>query len=89
MGSYEAPVVSVHSDENSTSEDFWTVGNAARWMLLASRVLGLEKGGEAGEVGLLESMEIGKKLAGKGIDGENVWKMVMGKDMIEGEGELI
>ena len=91
VGSFESPMTKVHSDEGATSEDFWTVGNATRWMLLASRVLGLEpdvEGLQSGDADVLKSMEIGKKLQGKGVDGENVWKMVMGKDMIEGEGEL-
>ena len=86
VSSFEQPMVKVHTDEGATSEDFWTVGNAARWMLLVSRVLGLRAEGQ--EEGLLKSMGIGNKLEGKGVDGENVWKMVMGKDMLEGEGEL-
>ncbi|CAD6587613.1 MAG: hypothetical protein TREMPRED_004808, partial [Tremellales sp. Tagirdzhanova-0007] len=86
VSSFEQPMIKIHTDEGATSEDFWTVGNAARWMLLVSRVLGLRAEGPDEE--LLKSMEIGKQLAGKGVDGENVWKMVMGKDMLEGDGEL-
>jgi len=93
VGSYDTAVPKVHDDEYSTSEDFWTVGNAARWMLLFSRVLGLPKATAEGNVteehvGLLEEMKIGEKLAGKGVDGENVWTMVMGGDMLDGEGEI-
>lgn len=88
MGDYEQPMVQVHDDQHATSEDFWTVGNAARWMLLASRVLGLDLTDD-GEGGVLGEMGIGKKLEGRGLDGENVWKMVMGSEMLEGEGALI
>lgn len=28
------PVPRVHDEANSSSEDFWTVGNAVKWMLL-------------------------------------------------------
>ena len=62
------------------------MGNAARWMLLASRLLGLKAEGE--DAGLLKSMDVGEPLERKGVDGMNVWKMVMGKDMLEGEGEV-
>lgn len=96
VGSYTAPVPPVKADKDATSEDFWTVGNAARWMLLVSRLLGLPLKGETGDgevteqdAGLLSEMKIGEKLAGKGVDGENVWKMVIGKDLVEGEGALI
>lgn len=93
VNDYEMPMVKVHADDGATSEDFWTVGNAARWMLLASRVLGLSPEAEGGGVGteeveLLKSMEVGKKMSDKGIDGVNVWKMVMGSDMLEGEAEI-
>lgn len=91
VGSFEEPVMRVHSDAGSTSEDFWTVGNATRWMLLASRVLGLDAEGDGlqvEEVGLLKSMEVGKKLEGNEVDRGNVWKMVMGKDLVEGEAEI-
>lgn len=30
------PVPKVHDESNSSSEDFWTVGNAVKWMLLVS-----------------------------------------------------
>jgi len=100
---YEMPMIKVHADAGATSEDFWTAGNASRWMLLCARLLGLEpkvmprsesdaREGPVGlseeQVGLLESMEVGKVLAGKEVDGVNVWSMVMGPDMLEGEGEI-
>lgn len=93
VGSYETTLPRVHDDKYASSEDFWTVGNAARWMLLFSRVLGLDKPSEGvslktEDVRLLEEMKIGEKLQGKGVDGENVWKMLMGSDMLEGEAEL-
>ncbi len=92
VGSYDAAVTKIHSDVGATSEDFWTVGNAARWMLLFSRLLGLPAEGaglKGDDVETLKSMEIGTVLKGKGMDGENVWKMVMGKDSLEGEGAII
>ncbi|WWC64868.1 uncharacterized protein I303_107482 [Kwoniella dejecticola CBS 10117] len=107
VGDFDKAAQKVHEDEGSTSEDFWTVGNATRWMLLFARLLGLspevnvsenkdENGTGTGsteitteQVELLKSMDVGKKLNDKGIDGVNVWKMVMGDDMVEGEGELI
>ena len=88
---FDKPMIRVHSDNGATSEDFWTVGNATRWMLLADRLLGLPvSGGElnAQESGLLSGMEVGQKLGGVGVDGKNVWEMVMGKNMISGEGEI-
>jgi hypothetical protein len=106
---FARPFPKVHADENATSEDFWTVGNATRWMLVAARLIGLkpehlgeERGGpvpdstartdghvQAKEQELvLRSMEVGEKLHGKAVDGRNVWKMVMGKDMLPGEAEL-
>ena len=91
VGSFEEPIMKIHSDAGATSEDFWTVGNACRWMLLASRVLGLKVEGaglKGDELGLLESMGLGTKLEGKEVDEDNVWRMVMGRDMMEGEGEV-
>ncbi|OCF61516.1 trehalose synthase [Kwoniella mangroviensis CBS 10435] len=115
VGDFDKEAQKVHADEGATSEDFWTVGNSTRWMLLFDRLLGLspednvsqppnangkettlgneEEFGKVKitekQVGLLKSMEIGKKLNDKGIDGVNVWEMLMGNDMIKGEGELI
>lgn len=92
VGSYESTVPKVHADENATSEDFWTVGNATRWMLLFSRLLRLPAAIEddltEDHARVLREMRAGEELAGKGVEGENVWKMVMGSDMLEGEGEL-
>lgn len=105
---FARPYPKVHADENATSEDFWTVGNATRWMLVAARLIGLEPehlGKERGgpvpdsttdghvqkkeqEMEVLRSMEVGEKLHGKVVDGRNVWKMVMGNDMLPGEAEL-
>jgi hypothetical protein len=124
----KAPVRPIHDpvEPGSTSEDFWTVGNAVKWMLLASRVLGLGldeqresvhsgdgdgDGAEHGEreqkqkqdakqlgkldledvevlkrMGVGEDMWRGVQVHGKGA--ENVWKMVMGDDLGEGEGEV-
>ena len=96
VGSYHSPVIRVHDDRHSTSEDFWTVGNATRWMLLASRLLGLPlEDGKNGfktseeEKSLLKGMRVGQPLPAKGVDGENVWNMVMGDDALPGEGALI
>ncbi|WWC91987.1 uncharacterized protein L201_006941 [Kwoniella dendrophila CBS 6074] len=118
VGDFDKEAEKVHLDEGSTSEDFWTVGNSTRWMLLFDRLLGLSpeqnvsqpngntkengdkptlgKEEEFGkvtitpqQVDILKSMEIGESLNDRGIDGINVWKMVMGNDMVEGEGELI
>lgn len=97
MGSYDNPVPRVRDDEHATSEDFWTVGNTTRWLLLASRILGLsperlvedEYGATEGSERLLQDMGVGKEIPGKGSEPTNVWKMVMGNDLIEGEGALI
>jgi hypothetical protein len=85
VGDFEQPVPKIHAKEGDTSEDFWTVGNACRWMVLVSRILGL-KAKEGDEV--LGKMEAGRALVKKGEDGGNVWKLVMGDDMLEGEGEV-
>lgn len=66
-------------------------------MLLISRLLGLDpdsqgvrehEGGDEG-VEILKRMGVGKKLDGKGTDGMNVWKMVMGDELYDSEGALI
>lgn len=86
---FKRPMIPIKADKASTSEDFWTVGNATKWMLLTSRVLGL--GIDAGQDGgkgtraLLQEMGVGKALERKE---ENVWKIVMGGDLVEGEGAI-
>ncbi|WVQ75698.1 hypothetical protein IAR50_005328 [Cryptococcus sp. DSM 104548] len=93
VGNFDEAARKVHADDGATSEDFWTVGNAARWMVLFDRLLGLPlpKEGEVGEEEreMLEKMGVGEGLPKKGEETGNVWKMVMGDDMVEGEGELI
>jgi hypothetical protein len=98
VGDCDAPVPKVRDDKNGTSEDFWTVGNTSRWLLLASRLLGLPLEPLDGEIQgqavpnaeeLLKEMGVGKPLPGKGTEPLNVWKMVIGKDLIENEGALI
>ena len=86
---FDAPVIKVASDEGSTSEDFWTVGNSVRWMLLCAQLLGLSitAKGEEGEV--LRKMDVSGKMISKDEEGGNVWKMVMGDDMKKGEGEVL
>ncbi|KAL7423872.1 hypothetical protein Q5752_001457 [Cryptotrichosporon argae] len=98
---FESALPKVHADSGATSEDFWTVGNSARWLLLFSRVLGLDTAhaaadGKAGDkaddkadhAALLEGMHAGKRLEGKAVDGENVWRMLMANDMLDDEGAL-
>jgi hypothetical protein len=36
---YDEPVPKINGGVGATSEDFWTVGNATKWMYLATRVL--------------------------------------------------
>ncbi|ORY25443.1 hypothetical protein BCR39DRAFT_544106 [Naematelia encephala] len=94
VSDYDMPMIKVHADDAATSEDFWTVGNATRWMLLTARLLGLKVDNDgdvemnAEDQGLLSGMDIGKPLLGKGEEGGNVWQMVMGDDMVKGEGEI-
>lgn len=115
---FERDMPQIKEDRGSTSEDFWTVGNAVKWMYLASKILGLgaesgglvvdaqEKGPEEAEAEAKgqteeERREVAKKdkavLEAMGIKGggwdvkkecmeENVWKLVMGQDLIKGEG---
>jgi hypothetical protein len=73
----------VYSEKGDTSEDFWTVGNATRWMVLFSRLLGIKGDGD-----VLEGMKAGEPLLKKGEEGGNVWELVMGKDLVEGEAEV-
>ncbi|KAK8853482.1 hypothetical protein IAR55_004189 [Kwoniella newhampshirensis] len=95
VGDFDQAAIKIHADEAATSEDFWTVGNAARWMLLFDKLLGLQAGEKGSvtteDVGLLKSMGVGSPLEGKEKNDEalNVWKMVMGDDLLEGEAGLI
>ncbi|WVQ83736.1 hypothetical protein IAT38_005880 [Cryptococcus sp. DSM 104549] len=89
IGDFDRQALKVHDDDGATSEDFWTVGNSTRWMLLFDRLLGLKASGKGDEAEILKKMGVGEPLVGKGVEGGNVWKMVMGDDMLEGEGELI
>ncbi len=119
---FERPMIKISSDLGSTSEDFWTVGNAVRWMLLTAKLVGLEVGEDESsivenEIGngnknkngnetsssqsqkestssslfLLRSMGVGQGILSENKDehGGNVWKMVMGDDLKEGDGQLI
>jgi alpha,alpha-trehalose phosphorylase (configuration-retaining) len=104
------PLPAVHEDEASPSEDFFTVGNAARWMLLWSLLDG--RGLRAGEVkGLTEDdfklltgmglppddggvggqaeEALGGKEAMKKWNKKVVWEMLMGLDILEGEGVVL
>ena len=74
---YDEPVPKVDGGAGATSEDFWTVGNATKWMYLATQVLGMPLDG----VGQRFKFDIGS--------GDNVWKMAMGDDVKEGAGEVI
>lgn len=64
--------------EVGTSEDFWTVGNAVKWMTIWSRLGSKEI--DTDDEGLLEGI-LGKKGEGvwDGIEGRSVWETVMGK----------
>jgi hypothetical protein len=77
VNQYDKPVHKVSEDIGATSEDFWTVGNALKWMYLASQVLNipLDTVGQSLEQGLEEE--------------GNVWKMAMQEDMRVGEGEIL
>jgi hypothetical protein len=57
-------------------------------MILASRLLGLEPEAANGDKDVLGKMDVGKQLIGVGEEGGNVWKLVMGDDMLEGDGEV-
>ena len=74
---YDEPVPKVNGGLGSTSEDFWTVGNATKWMYLATQVLGIPLEG------------VGQNFGFETGDGGNVWKMVMGDDLKPNEGEII
>jgi hypothetical protein len=92
VGDFDQAASKVHEDEGATSEDFWTVGNASKWMLLFDRLLQLpldDTKANDEDVDLLKSMSIGKPLEKKGVDGVNVWEMVMGNALLEGEAEII
>lgn len=101
---FARPMPPVKADKHATSEDFWTVGNATKWMYLATRILGLnidagdEKSGDGADENegenvskederILRDMGVGEKwdLKEKGNE-RNVWEMVMGSDLVKGEG---
>lgn len=90
VGGYEQPVPLINDDIGSSSEDFWTVGNATKWMLLFSKVLGLSPPStlESDDRDILKSMEASEPIGGKEVDATAVWKMVMGGDLKDGEGEI-
>lgn len=73
---YDAPVPKIAGAAGATSEDFWTVGNAVKWMYLATQVLDLPLAG------------VGDKFKGDKGEGGNVWRMAMGDDAKDGEGEV-
>lgn len=74
---YDEPVPKINGGLGSTSEDFWTVGNATKWMYLATQVLEIPLEG------------FGEKYGFETGDGGNAWKLVMGDDVKEGAGEII
>jgi hypothetical protein len=74
---YDEPVPKISGGLGKTSEDFWTVGNATKWMYLATQVLQIPLEG------------VGKEYGFETGDGGNVWKMAMGDDIKKGEGEVI
>ena len=80
------PPIRMPTDEGSTSEDFWTVGNAVKWMYLISRVLGLKpeyaediKGDVDRVMGDAEGLGEGKE-GKERIRGEAHWKEVLKRD---------
>ncbi|KAJ9119096.1 hypothetical protein QFC22_003587 [Naganishia vaughanmartiniae] len=99
------PFPEVHPDESSPSEDCFTIGNAARWLLILSLMSGraasaehhsARQGGDGEEdVNLLESMGLSRNDARGGREAfqeyneQAVWKMLMGDDIDEGEGRVI
>lgn len=85
----EGSLLPVNSDVGGggTSEDFWTVGNATKWMWLASRLLGLAIDHDGIEQGLVDEMGSAEEVAKSEFIG-NVWKLVMGDEMREGEGDI-
>lgn len=66
-----------------TSEDFWTVGNACKWMVLVGRLVGVgalvAKGGKD-EAVLRQLLGVGGEGASvwEGMEGRNVWETVSG-----------
>ncbi|OWZ62460.1 hypothetical protein AYX14_05083 [Cryptococcus neoformans] len=92
VGNFDEAYRKIHDDDGATSEDFWTVGNATRWMLLFAKLLDLkiDQTGEVNEqdVNVLKKLEK-EKLPNKGETGGNVWHMLMGDDMLKDEGALI
>jgi hypothetical protein len=91
-------VTEVKPTPDGPSEDFFTVGNAAKWLLLFSLISGRSIKPDAHsdeEVELLKSMGLrtedwkGGKEEMKKWTGKAVWKMVMADDVDEGEGRII
>nr|AOR51716.1 trehalose synthase [Phaffia rhodozyma] len=60
-----------------TSEDFWSVGNASKWMLLWSRLAGLEVENEA------DRNVLGRMLPENGAARSDIWKDMEGRDVWE------
>lgn len=73
---YDEPVLKIAGDTGATSEDFWTVGNAAKWMYLATQILDIPLEGT------------GKPFDKKVGEGENVWRLVMDQETKDGEAEV-
>lgn len=75
---YDEPVLKIAGDSGATSEDFWTVGNATKWMYLATQILDLP----------LEPERIGREFNKQVGEGENVWSLVMDEETVQGEAEV-
>jgi hypothetical protein len=80
------PPIRSATDEGSTSEDFWTVGNAVKWMYLFSRVLGLKpefgsdvEGDWGGVMGNAEGLGENTE-AGDAVKGRNEWREMLKRD---------
>lgn len=100
-----APFPKVKPTPDGPSEDFFTIGNALKWLLLFSLISGkaiskddhTEENGGMGDadVELLKSMGLketgwkGGKEAMREYGDKAVWKMVMGDALEEGEGRII
>ena len=72
-----------NEEVTGTSEDFWTVGNACKWMVLVGRLVGggklVAEGGKDEQV-LRELLgEGGEGKEWEGMEGRNVWETVSGK----------
>lgn len=73
---YDEPVLKIAGDMGATSEDFWTVGNAVKWMYLATQILGIPLDG----VGAAFEKRVG--------EGENVWRLVMQGETRDGDAKV-